>query len=545
MEERRGEHFYMKLLCRVFACSVLLSAVYISSWRYLGRLAPLERLQSYITPGSPGQLASPLDKELPETTSTTTTTTLGGSAPASPTTAMRKALYACGPPYRKQSCDAYGPSPCCSEWGWCGGTRRHCDCADCIDFRKREAYKEKAMQLESTGQRTDLAAAAAAPPQGTSSPTSASNASDPYRCGPSWRRKSCEPKSQTPCCNAAGRCGSSAVHCSCKGCVDFRQVQENATKLAALQAQQDARWTTAPWGLTRSSPSSRSRRQGRLATCLLKAISRWPRPWLLLIGDSNWRKLYDYIFEQFMHASYEEAAGGDMTVAAHSNGTVPSGYDSRWIDRDRIWTVYGRPVRVSLRFMWNASARLETWTASKGSGQPWFSSIQSCGRLRGSNDSFQCVEQPQPSEFSEDLWNTGPHVVVAAHGLWKLQRAHDTLKDNCRRQQEIGQLLHDLLQADLRGAESAAAGSVTSRPDTLLWASNVKLKKHPIIDIADVDADRECQVAVARNLNIPLLDTYKLHTAKDIDASGYHLNPAGLSALLHEIVSRVASTCLR
>ena len=25
---------------------------------------------------------------------------------------------------------------CCSKWGYCGSTDEHCDCADCVDYRK-------------------------------------------------------------------------------------------------------------------------------------------------------------------------------------------------------------------------------------------------------------------------------------------------------------------------------------------------------------------------------------------------------------------------
>ncbi|KAF4664339.1 hypothetical protein FOZ61_000885 [Perkinsus olseni] len=33
-------------------------------------------------------------------------------------------------------CDPSSASPCCSSTGWCGGSSAHCDCPDCIDYRK-------------------------------------------------------------------------------------------------------------------------------------------------------------------------------------------------------------------------------------------------------------------------------------------------------------------------------------------------------------------------------------------------------------------------
>ena len=33
-------------------------------------------------------------------------------------------------------CDPYGDLFCCSKWGFCGFTSEHCECSDCIDYRK-------------------------------------------------------------------------------------------------------------------------------------------------------------------------------------------------------------------------------------------------------------------------------------------------------------------------------------------------------------------------------------------------------------------------
>ena len=32
-------------------------------------------------------------------------------------------------------CDANGPYPCCSRFGYCGNTEGHCKCDQCTDFR--------------------------------------------------------------------------------------------------------------------------------------------------------------------------------------------------------------------------------------------------------------------------------------------------------------------------------------------------------------------------------------------------------------------------
>ena len=33
-------------------------------------------------------------------------------------------------------CNPEGDFPCCSEYGYCGGTSDDCDCKNCIDYRK-------------------------------------------------------------------------------------------------------------------------------------------------------------------------------------------------------------------------------------------------------------------------------------------------------------------------------------------------------------------------------------------------------------------------
>ena len=34
-------------------------------------------------------------------------------------------------------CDPYNDMYyCCSKWGYCGDTSEHCDCSDCVDYRK-------------------------------------------------------------------------------------------------------------------------------------------------------------------------------------------------------------------------------------------------------------------------------------------------------------------------------------------------------------------------------------------------------------------------
>jgi len=39
-------------------------------------------------------------------------------------------------------CNRTGPAPCCSNWGWCGGSTGHCSCNGCKDWRKTNCLNE-------------------------------------------------------------------------------------------------------------------------------------------------------------------------------------------------------------------------------------------------------------------------------------------------------------------------------------------------------------------------------------------------------------------
>jgi len=47
----------------------------------------------------------------------------------------------CGPAYpingRPGQCHAYSRDPCCSEYGWCGHTDKHCKCPSCTDYDQK------------------------------------------------------------------------------------------------------------------------------------------------------------------------------------------------------------------------------------------------------------------------------------------------------------------------------------------------------------------------------------------------------------------------
>ncbi|KAJ8034631.1 Neurotrypsin [Holothuria leucospilota] len=89
-------------------------------------------------------------------------------------------------------CDPDSKRSCCSESGWCGQSPDNCTCFGCIDYRDLER-----------GVRSD------------------------GRCGPEYRLTSgqpgrCDPESEGSCCSSYGWCGNSPDHCTCDGCIDYR-----------------------------------------------------------------------------------------------------------------------------------------------------------------------------------------------------------------------------------------------------------------------------------------------------------------------------------
>ena len=112
--------------------------------------------------------------------------------------------------------------PCCSQDGYCGSTERHCECANCLDFRVFESSEWKDQYRRDGLCRDPL--------------NPASNGEIPY-CpvrAVTWWDDSNEIK---PCCSASFQCSSSISDCTCATCVDFRTVnlQNNATRGPTLE----------------------------------------------------------------------------------------------------------------------------------------------------------------------------------------------------------------------------------------------------------------------------------------------------------------------
>eukprot|EP00929_Paragymnodinium_shiwhaense_P052477 TRINITY_DN26293_c0_g1_i1.p1 TRINITY_DN26293_c0_g1~~TRINITY_DN26293_c0_g1_i1.p1 ORF type:complete len:664 (-),score=79.30 TRINITY_DN26293_c0_g1_i1:1053-2750(-) len=366
-----------------------------------------------------------------------------------------------------------------------------------------------------------------APTSGAASPTSASPFMvEPYRCGPASRNQVCRPSSKHPCCSPAGWCGISEAHCKCASCLDFRKQKQ--AKQVATQIQRNADLPDKKL-LPPATPVG-----GEVAKCFAKAITKWPRPWLMIIGDSNMRKTWEFLFAKFKAI----ADGGEPY--AFTNKTKPAtGFDPRWFDSDAIFLIKGRPLRISIRFMFNANYRLKTWNGLAETQQGWFNKIFSCGAPDGDWEQAQCPESPHPGAFWHYRWNQGPEFVAITHGLWFLPKAQESIRSACATRRETGRLIKKLLTKEF----SLSDGTVYP-PASMIWTSNARINGHPKISTTDIEMDRKCQAIAAKQSDLLTLDTYSLVPKTSIQPAGFHFTDTGKQIMLREIISRTAVHCL-
>jgi len=277
--------------------------------------------------------------------------------------------------------------------------------------------------------------------------------------------------------------------------------------------------TAAYWAKASAYLGTRPTFDNLKASCFARFLSNSSHPWIMLVGDSNTRGLFNVLVDTWL-------ACGFFGIA-RANKSAPRSWDKRWFDDDAIFIVSGRRLRLSMRFMWNPNERLKRWNSVRSSGGSWYSAIQQCGR-----PSCKCLEAAQSAEFSDSLWDKGPGVVVLSHGLWTLPTA-EQVGMACKARRRTGQLLMDL------GLNLYS--SLT--PRRFLWTSNFHINHHMQIRNADIDADVRCQRQVAEEICVEVLDLSALHPQLDGIDFGFHLEPKAQGTVLGEIVHHLAMAC--
>ncbi|XP_078589031.1 uncharacterized protein LOC144869531 isoform X2 [Branchiostoma floridae x Branchiostoma japonicum] len=81
---------------------------------------------------------------------------LGVLSPRNPSPAKWRDDHRCGPSIPTEGgnpaqCNPKGPTPCCSNGGWCGSTEAHCTCDGCKDYRYEWLARDSSWVVDSSG----------------------------------------------------------------------------------------------------------------------------------------------------------------------------------------------------------------------------------------------------------------------------------------------------------------------------------------------------------------------------------------------------------
>ncbi|KAI8499823.1 hypothetical protein Bbelb_221400 [Branchiostoma belcheri] len=164
--------------------------------------------------------------------------------------------YRCGGRYTTAGgitaeCNPDGHAPCCSSHNWCGSTAAHCDCASCVDYRNTEYFRKNWRKRNWNDAKCDRLRYFIC----ERSPENVKKWRKDYRCGGSYTtaggiRAECNPGGHAPCCSPHNWCGSTAAHCDCASCVDYRNTAERVkmSKSGPLSDQIDTSGHTSKYG---------------------------------------------------------------------------------------------------------------------------------------------------------------------------------------------------------------------------------------------------------------------------------------------------------
>merc|ERR1712203_1329373 len=111
---------------------------------------------------------------------------------------------------------------CCSKFGYCGPGPDHCDCPECVDYRRSSSAEGDQPVVVNEKVRGDR------------------------RCGsefplPDGSPSECNGNGPNHCCSKWGFCGPGADHCDCPTCKDFRSKSQRLTEDFIGKARKDRR----------------------------------------------------------------------------------------------------------------------------------------------------------------------------------------------------------------------------------------------------------------------------------------------------------------
>lgn len=112
-------------------------------------------------------------------------------------------------------CDPDDPGfSCCSPQGYCGSTKGHCKCPDCVDYAEHpeKLIEEPVKPSRPVQWHVGFKIAKVGQPRCGPDAPKLSNGKEPI----------CNPDGKSYCCSPSGYCGSGDDFCECDGCVNHR-----------------------------------------------------------------------------------------------------------------------------------------------------------------------------------------------------------------------------------------------------------------------------------------------------------------------------------
>ena len=137
------------------------------------------------------------------------------------------------PDGKPSECDPKTENHCCSKWGFCGPDADHCDCAECVDYRRdditgTQLQFHKENMVSGLSFLLHLLFSLLLLIFSIVLTNFGGKVRSDRRCGKGefalddGSPSECDGSSENPCCSKWGFCGPDADHCACEECVDYR-----------------------------------------------------------------------------------------------------------------------------------------------------------------------------------------------------------------------------------------------------------------------------------------------------------------------------------
>jgi len=298
---------------------------------------------------------------------------------------------------------------------------------------------------------------------------------------------------------------------------------------------------------------------------LLNRLSSMSTPWLVLVGDSNFRSHWRGIIYRMTALPNVLAMHVAPTAQARHHpkekrdGVIESRNEA-WYDRDALLEVRGdtkpppaggastagggtRIVRISLRFV----------TGDIGDHLSRLSSTSSWGTIRQCNPDLEGTVSCQGESFrlrareSEEMWSDAwnrlngwggdPGLVVYTHGLWTVEASviDKPVSSSNKATTTKGGYSRGYCSDKRWELMGRSLHRYRNRGITVAWVTNPWITEHGGFTVEHTRADAACTRAAAHAHGIPLIDIFTWLEAEESRQEGmedYHYVAGGHQFIL-------------